>query len=105
MEKGAYLILTSVESEADALRLAKGVVEQRLAACVQISASGRSIYQWQGKLQSENEYCLSIKTTEEVSASVVAWLEQNHPYETPEILGLNAASSRDYLEWMRATTS
>jgi len=105
MEKGAYVILTSVESEADALRLAKGVVEKGLAACVQISAPGRSIYQWQGKLQSENEHYLSIKTTEEASTSVVVWLEQNHPYETPEILGLNAASSRGYLEWMRATTS
>jgi len=105
MEKGAYVILTSVESEADALRLAKEVVEKGLAACVQISATGRSIYQWQGKLQCEDEHYLSIKTTEEASASVVAWLEQHHPYETPEILGLNAESSCAYLEWMRATTS
>jgi periplasmic divalent cation tolerance protein len=105
MEKGACIILTSVETETAGLKLAKGVVEEGLAACVQISAPGKSIYQWQGKLQCTNEYYLNIKTTEEASASVIAWLKQHHPYETPEILCLNAESSRAYLKWMRATTS
>jgi periplasmic divalent cation tolerance protein len=105
MEKGACIILTSVETEADGLKLAKGVVEEGLAACVQISASGRSIYCWQGELQCENEHYLNIKTTEAASEAVIAWLKQHHPYETPEILCLSAESSRAYLQWMRASTS
>lgn len=105
MKKGACVILTSVESEADGLKLANAIIEKGLVACVQISASGKSIYQWQGKLHCTNEYYLNIKTTEAASESVVAWLQQHHPYETPEILCLKAESSREYLEWMRATTS
>ena len=104
MEKGACIILTSVETEADGLKLAKGVVEEGLAACVQISASGRSIYCWQGELQCENEHYLNIKTTEAASEAVIAWLKQHHPYEIPEILRLSAESNRAYLKWMRATT-
>ncbi|MFC1567937.1 divalent-cation tolerance protein CutA [Pseudomonadota bacterium] len=105
MEKGACIILTSVETEADGLKLAKGVVKEGLAACVQLSAAGKSTYYWQGKLQCESEHYLSIKTTEAASEAVIAWLKRHHPYETPEILRLSAESSRAYLEWMRATTS
>jgi periplasmic divalent cation tolerance protein len=104
MEKGACIILTSVETETDGLRLAKGIVEEGLAACVQLSASGKSIYCWQGEMQCANEYYLSIKTTEAVSEAATAWLNQHHPYEIPEILCLPAESSRAYLKWMRATT-
>ena len=105
MEQGACIILTSVETEADGLRLASGLVEKGLAACVQISAPGRSVYRWQGELQCDNEHYLNIKTTEASAEAVVMWLKQMHPYETPEILRLSAASSRAYLEWMRANTS
>jgi len=105
MEQGACIILTSVGTEKDALGVANHLIEAELAACVQLSAPGRSIYQWQGKLQSEREYYLNIKTTEALSDSVIAWLKQNHPYETAEILRLNAESSREYLEWMRASTA
>jgi len=105
MEKGACIILTSVETEADGLLLAKGVVEAGLAACVQLSAAGKSIYHWQGSLQCESEHYLNIKTTESSSEAVIEWLTQHHPYETPEILRISAESSRTYLEWMRATTS
>ncbi|MCF7821646.1 MAG: divalent-cation tolerance protein CutA [Mariprofundaceae bacterium] len=103
MEKGACIIMTSVETEADGLRLAKGMVEKGLAACVQLSASGRSIYCWQGELQSTDEYYLNIKTTEAASEAAIAWLEHHHPYEIPEILRLSAESGRAYLQWMRAT--
>jgi len=105
MEQGACIILTSVECEVDASKLAKSLVNEGLAACVQISAPGKSLYQWQGKLQCEDEYYLSIKITDAASEPVIAWLKQNHPYEVPEILRLSAESSREYLEWMRATNT
>ena len=105
MEKGTCIILTSVGSEADGLKLARDMIENGLAACVQLSAAGKSTYQWQGKLQCVNEHYLNIKTTGAASESVIAWLKQHHPYETPEILCLNTESSHEYLEWMRATIS
>lgn len=105
MEQGACIILTSVETEADGLRLANDLVEKGLAACVQLSAPGKSVYRWQGELQCVSEYYLNIKTTEASAEAVVVWLKQQHPYQTPEILCLSAESSRAYLEWMRATTS
>ncbi|MES0372146.1 MAG: divalent-cation tolerance protein CutA [Mariprofundaceae bacterium] len=105
MEKGACIILTSVENEVDGLKLAKAMIEKRLAACVQVSASGKSIYQWKGELHCTDEYYLNIKTTPAASEALITWLKQHHPYETPEILCLNAESSHEYLEWMRATTS
>ncbi len=104
MEKGACIILTSVETEADGLTLAKGIVEEGLAACVQMSAPGKSIYQWQGKLQCENEYYLNIKTTEATSEPAIAWLKQHHPYDLPEILCMDAKTSSAYLQWMHVNT-
>ena len=105
MEQGACIILTSVKTEDAGLKLANDLVEAGLAACVQLSAPGKSVYKWQDKLQCESEHYLNIKTTEVLTGAVIAWLKQHHPYETPEILCLNTASSREYLEWMRATTS
>jgi len=105
MEQGACIILTSVETEEIGLTLANNLVKAGLSACVQLSAPGKSVYKWQGKLQCESECYLNIKTTESASESVIVWLKKHHPYETPEILRLNAESSREYLEWMRATIS
>lgn len=105
MKSGASLILTSVEHKNDAISLARQLVELKLAACVQISDPGISIYCWQGQLEESREYYLNIKATPSQSAAVIKWLEQHHPYDTPEILCLEAAASSDYLQWMRATTS
>lgn len=103
MADNVCIILTSVESESDSMAIAEQLVEAGLAACVQISAQGQSVYRWQGEIQKEAEHYLSIKTTEANRQAVMAWLEKNHPYDTPEILCLDAEASRDYLHWMRAT--
>lgn len=105
MEHGARIILTSVEHEDDALNIARQLVERKLAACVQLSASGTSIYSWQGKIERSREFYLSIKTTRTNAGPTIAWLKKNHPYDTPEILCLDAEASSDYLQWMRASTT
>lgn len=94
------IILTSIDDKAQAKSIAKSLVELKLAACVQISAQGESVYQWEGKLCQDMEYYLSIKTTSVLKAKVFTWLETNHPYHTPEIIRLEGKASEKYKEWM-----
>jgi len=104
MASDACIILTSVAAAEDAERIAEQLVALQLAACVQISAAGQSLYRWQGRIERQNEYYLSIKTTADKAGEARDWIEANHPYETPEILCLQADAAPAYLQWMRATT-
>ena len=94
------IILTSIDDKAKAEHIAQALVEQKLAVCVQISAQGMSVYQWQGKLCKNKEYYLFIKTDEAHQDKVVVWLEANHPYDTPEIISFNAKASAEYQHWI-----
>ena len=98
------IILTSIDDKAKAEHMAQALVEGKLAACVQISAQGMSVYQWQGKICKDKEYYLSIKTDKAHQADVTAWLEANHPYDTPEIISLNAKASAEYQHWLQSET-
>ncbi|MDQ7058753.1 MAG: divalent-cation tolerance protein CutA [Ghiorsea sp.] len=97
------IILTSIDDKSKAQAVAKALVQAKLAACVQISAQGQSVYMWEGKLCQEAEYYLSIKTTAALKDKVVAWLEGNHAYDTPEIITLNAKASKQYEAWLKNT--
>ena len=97
------IILTSVDDKAKAEAMAEALVNEKLAACVQISAAGLSVYQWQGKVCKEEEYYLSIKTDEKHQDKVTEWLEANHPYDTPEIISLNAKASTQYEHWLQSS--
>lgn len=105
MRPNACLILTSANNEKSAQQIARQLVEQRLAACVQISAAGTSIYRWQEKIEAAREHFITIKTTDAQASAIIDWLAVNHPYDTPEILRLEAEAADDYLQWMRASTS
>lgn len=97
------IVLTSLDDKNKAEAMAEALVNEKLAACVQISAKGTSVYQWQGKVCQEEEYYLSIKTDEAHQNQVITWLEANHPYDTPEIITLNARSSGKYSTWLQAS--
>ncbi|MDX8403811.1 MAG: divalent-cation tolerance protein CutA [Mariprofundaceae bacterium] len=105
MESGVCIILTSVESKTDAMDMAGKLIGESLAACVQISAEGSSVYRWKGNIQQDQECFIQIKTTLSNKSAVIEWLEKHHPYDIPEILCLNADASRSYLEWASANTS
>lgn len=99
------VILCTVPDAAAAETLARGLVEARLAACVNAIPGVRSFYRWQGKIEADDEIQLVIKTRRECFDGVAAWLKANHPYDTPEIIALPAAHvSDDYLEWVIAET-
>ncbi|MDQ6988266.1 MAG: divalent-cation tolerance protein CutA, partial [Mariprofundaceae bacterium] len=79
------MILTSINDQHQAQNIAQTLVQEKLAACVQISAKGLSIYPWQGEICQDEEYYLCIKTNKQQQQAVFDYLETNHPYDTPEI--------------------
>jgi periplasmic divalent cation tolerance protein len=95
------LVLTTVATGEDAQRLGRAMVEQRLAACAQISAID-SIYRWNGALQCEPEWRLLLKTTEARRPALQAALRAAHPYELPAIVALPMQAGEDFAAWIAA---
>ena len=99
------LVLTNVPERAVAERLAGMLVEQRLAACVNILAPCRSVYRWKGAVQHDEEHPMLIKTTAERYAALEQALRAAHPYELPEIIAFPVGGGLPaYLEWVAAET-
>jgi periplasmic divalent cation tolerance protein len=96
-----YIVLaTAPESEAE--RLARSLVESRLAACVNVASGLTSFYWWKGSLEESRESLLIIKTTEEALEGLIARLREMHPYELPEIIAVPVeAGLEEYLDWVR----
>lgn len=91
---------TTVDSEAAAQRLATGLVETGLAACVQIDAGVESVYGWKGEVQSERELRLMVKFAAARSAELLAYIEAQHPYDVPEWVVVCAEQvAPAYLKW------
>jgi periplasmic divalent cation tolerance protein len=96
------VVLVTAGSEAEADRLARHLVEARLAACVSIHAV-RSIYRWQGQVQAEPEWQLVIKTDLSQFDRLAEAIAQHHSYEVPEIIALPiVAGLPAYLTWLQA---
>lgn len=99
------LVMTSLPDRATAEKLAAFIVEERLAACVNILAPCTSIYQWKGAVERAEEVPLLIKATEDRYPQLEAAIRSLHPYETPEIVALPlAAGLPEYLAWVAAET-
>jgi periplasmic divalent cation tolerance protein len=82
-------------------RIAEALVEKKVAACVNVTASVRSVYYWRQKLQRDEEALLVIKTTEAAWPALKKTLEVLHPYEIPEIIALPAVRANpDYHLWV-----
>ena len=102
MENAEYLMVySSCPDQAVAQEIATALVQQKLAACVNIMAGVQSIYQWQGKLENSKEVMLLIKTRREVYAQLEARIVEAHPYELPEIVAVPIAQGLPgYLGWI-----
>lgn len=95
------LVLTTAGSEAEAKKIATALIERRAAACVNIVPRIHSVYRWQGKVESAEEYLLLIKTGKEQEHAVQAAIRELHSYELPEFISLTINSgSTEYLRWM-----
>jgi periplasmic divalent cation tolerance protein len=99
------VVLSTVPDEATAERIAKALVEERLAACVNRVPGVGSIYRWQGAIEESEEILLVIKTHARRAPQVTQRLRELHPYEIPEILVLPVAAGLGaYLDWIRRET-
>ena len=101
----SLLVLTNLPDRAAAERLAALLIEQRLAACVNILAPCRSVYRWKGVVQRDEEHPMLIKTTAERYPALEKALREGHPYELPEIIAVPIERGLPaYLDWVAAET-
>ena len=96
------LVLVTCGSEEEASRIARALVESRLAACVNIvDAPVRSVYRWKGRVERAEEHLLLVKTRRGRLKALEAEVKRLHSYETPEIIALPIAEGlRTYLAWL-----
>ena len=94
-------VTTTVGAMEDAQRLARAIVEQRLAACVQVEAVGASFYRWKGQLCDDPEVRLSIKTLPRLRGELERFFAQAHPYDLPQFLCATQQASAAYADWVR----
>lgn len=95
------VVFSTCGSADEAERVARHLLEHRLAACVQISAGVRSFYHWQGKIANDTEFGLTIKSRRDLFDALCAELRKVHSYEVPEILALPVVDgAANYVEWM-----
>jgi len=100
------LVLTSFPDETGAKKLAKMLVDDRLAACVNILQGCTSIYRWQGKTETANEVPVLIKTTRQRYQAVEQVIQSQHPYELPEVIAVPLDSGLPaYLQWITHATT
>jgi periplasmic divalent cation tolerance protein len=96
-------VFVTVPSQAVAKRISRFVVEQRFAACVNIVSGVLSIYRWKGRMERGRELLLIIKTTRRNYAMLEKAVRRLHPYEVPEIIGVQTVVGLpQYLEWVHS---
>ncbi len=99
------VVLITCGSEEEALRIARSLVEECLAACVNLISPVRSIYRWEGKIWDEKEWLLIIKTQRKRFDELEKKVKSLHSYSVPEIIALPIiAGSSSYLDWLAEMT-
>jgi periplasmic divalent cation tolerance protein len=95
------VILCTCSTEIEAVKLARMLLDQRLAACVSIVPQVRSYYRWQGAIESSEEWMLVVKSARALFEPLSAALQKAHSYEIPEIIALPVVEGApDYLNWL-----
>ena len=96
------VVLTTVSSNEEAEALARQIVGEKLAACVQILPKMTSVYFWEGEIRSEAEHLLLIKTLPKKYDELEAFIKANHSYDVPEIVAIRSERvSEQYLDWIK----
>ena len=98
------VVLVSIPRD-EANKLAKSLVENHLAACINVVPKIESYFWWNNKLEHDEEALLIIKTTQQRFDELRAWVVANHPYDLPEIISLPLSDGlSDYIEWVKKET-
>jgi periplasmic divalent cation tolerance protein len=99
----AILVLTHLPDRESALALARSLLADRLAACVNVGADVESMYHWRGRIETAHEVPVAIKTLGDRYAAVEAAVRAHHPYELPEIVAVPVIDGyAPYLDWIAA---
>ena len=95
------LVLTTFPDIDTAQRMSQQMVQAKLAACVNIVPAGQSIYMWKGEICKETEHIAVIKTTDNRYSELENYIQEQHPYELPEIISTPiTGGSKNYLDWL-----
>lgn len=95
------LIYITTSDQEESARIGRRLVEERLAACVNIIPSIKSFYHWEGSLEEDEESVLIVKTTSELTQQIIKRVRELHSYDNPCIISIPiTGGSRDYLEWL-----
>ncbi len=96
------IVLITTPNVEEAEDLARKIVEEKLAACVQVLPPIKSFYFWEGQVQNDSEHLLLIKTLSEKFTEVEKFIQAHHSYDVPEIIALESSKiSGKYLDWMK----
>jgi periplasmic divalent cation tolerance protein len=100
------VVLTTLPADADGEAFGRTLVDERLAACVNLLAPMESVYRWEGQVEQDTERQMIIKTSKERVVALWDRLRELHPYETPEFVVLTISDGSDaYLRWVGESTS
>ena len=92
---------TTLPSEKEALALARGLVENRLAACAQVDGPIQSTFRWKGIVENAEEWRLVVKFPKDKGGRLEQWLSENHPYDEPQWIAIEAdQASSSYAKWV-----
>jgi len=102
----AIVVMTTLSSSDEAVRLVRALLERRLIACGTVLPGGRSLYRWQGKISDEQEVVILLKTRSARLETLQIAFDELHPYKVPELLALSVtAGNAKYLDWINAETT
>lgn len=96
-------VITTTDNREQAEQIARKLVEERLAACVQVTGQIRSVYRWQDEVEQADEWLCMAKTRRSLFSEVEATIRKHHSYDCPEVIAVPIVeSSADYLDWLAA---
>lgn len=106
MDTGCVQVVVAVDTEENASRIAEALVDERLAACVQVGGPVTSRYRWDGRVETAREFLLVAKTREDALPALTERVHALHPYELPEITAVPITGGlAGYLDWIRTETA
>jgi len=99
------VIFVTAKDQEEGGRIARALLEEKLAACVNISAGIKSLFWWEGQIDTGEEVLLLIKSKKKLLPKILKTVKKHHSYTVPEIIALPiVAGSKDYLQWVENET-